>query len=123
MNLLGTLASFLPPQTFVILLVAAGVALIVGARRVAAMLAMVVGAGIFLPVVLEPVLDSLPLWLLILGSLLAGMVMLRAICDAMIGKNATDHAVGSLVAHAVRAILTLPLRILAWCLRAMFGRR
>lgn len=123
MNLVGMVLSFLPPETFLILLAAAGIALIVGAKGVATMLVMVVAAGIFLPVVIGPFLDSLPLWLLILGGLIAGMAILRAMSGAIIGKKATEHAVGSLAASAVMALLTLPLRIIVWCVRTLFGRR
>lgn len=122
MTKIGTIASFLPPETYVILIILAGIAIMLGAKRVAATLGIIVACGIFLPVIIEPFLNLMPLWLLILVGVLVGLAMLRAISEVLIGKNSTDHAVGILVADGVKAGLKMIFWPVVWLLRAIFRR-
>lgn len=123
MTKIGTIASFLPPETYVILIMLAGIAMMLGAKRIAATLGIVVACGIFLPVLIEPLLDLMPLWLLILVGIVAGLAMLRAISEVLIGKNSTDHAVGTLAADGVKAGLKMIFLPVVWLVRAIFRRR
>lgn len=122
MTKIGTIASFLPPETYVILIMLAGIALMLGAKRVAATLGIIVACGIFLPVIIEPFLNLMPLWLLILVGIVAGLAMLRAISEVLIGEHSTDHAVGILAADGVKAVLKALFWPLVWLVRVIFRR-
>ena len=119
---MGTIASFLPPETYVVLIMLAGIALMLGAKRVAAMLGIVVACGIFLPVLIEPFLNLMPLWLLILVGIVAGLAMLRVISGVLIGERSTDHMVGALAAGSVKAGLKALIWPIVWLVRAIFRR-
>jgi len=122
MTKIGTIASFLPPETFVLLIMLAGFAIMLGFKRVAAMLGIVVACGIFLPVIIEPLLDMMPLWLLILVGIYTGLAMLRFISELLLGKNSTDHAVGILAADTVKTGLRAFIWPVVWLLRFIFRR-
>lgn len=122
MNKIGTITMFLPPETYILLVVAAGFALILGARRIAAFLLVMVVASIFLPVVIEPLLDAMPLWLLLIVGILAGLAMLRGIMELLVGKASTDHVVGELIADSIKWSLMLPFRLIGWVLRLVLRR-
>lgn len=122
MTKIGAIASFLPPETYVILIMLAGIAVMLGAKRVAATLGIIVACGIFLPVIIEPFLDLMPLWLLILVGVLAGLAMLRVISEVFIGKNSTDHAVGILAADGVKAGFRMIFWPVVWLVRVIFRR-
>ena len=127
-----SLLVFLPSEAAPLIIAAAGIALIVGARRIAAGLFMLGLAIVVLPVVLEPLFAELPSWLLYLLLLALGLAALWALLTlplkAMLGQRAWDHMVGILAADAVRSgiggflrglmwVLGLPFRILARLLR------
>src|SRR5438105_261052 len=94
------LVAFIPSEFYLILLVGAGLAVIVGAKRLAAVVLFVVLTGTFLPIIAEPLLDRLSPWLLILLLAFFGVGILRALVGLLLGKRATDHAVGVLAADA-----------------------
>ena len=54
------LVAFIPSDLFLVLLVGAGFAFIVGAKRLAGTAVVIVLAAIILPIVLEPLFDQLP---------------------------------------------------------------
>lgn len=122
MTKIGTIASFLPQEFYVLLIMLAGFAIMLGFKRVAATLGIVVACGIFLPVIIEPLLDMMPLWLLIVVGIYTGLVMLRFISELLIGKHSTDHAVGILAADAVKAGLRAFFWPILWLLRLIFRR-
>ena len=122
MNRFTTIVGLVPPQLFLFLLVGAGIALIAGAKRVATILVVTVIAVAFLPVILEPILASLPFWLLLVVGALAGFAILRAIMGIFIGKKSTDYAVGALVADGLKSIVALPFRIIRWVLNLLVRR-
>lgn len=122
MTRIGTIASLFPPETYVILLMLAGIALMLGAKRVAATLGILVACGIFLPVITAPFLNLMPSWLLILVGIVAGLAMLRVISEVLFGKSSTDHAVGSLLADGVKAGLKIIFWPVVWLVRAIFRR-
>ena len=104
------------------MIVATGLALIVGARRLAAILLGSALAITFQPSLLAPLFDALPGWLLAILSVLFAIGMLRVLFELVIGKQSTDHMVGILAADLVRALVLAPFRLLGWLLRAVFRR-
>ena len=109
---------FVPPEFAVLLIAGAGVALIFGARALAGTLFALGLALVLLPVLLAPLFDALPTWLLIALLVFFGLGLLRALFNLLIGTRSTDHMVGILAADTVRATLTLPFRLLARILRS-----
>lgn len=105
------------------LIAGAGMAMIAGARRLAVGL-LLAGAGLLiLPVVLEPVFGTLPVWLLagLLGVF--ALTIARALFVLLIGERATEHMVGILAADVVRAGILAPFRMMGWLVRTLFSRR
>ena len=93
--------------------------MIVGARSLAATLLGTAMAIIFLPVLLAPLFDALPGWLLVVLLVFFALGMLRALFEMTIGKHSTDHMVGTLAADVVRTALLAPLRAIAWAIRTL----
>lgn len=107
------LISLLPPEMYVLLIAAAGLLLVVGAKKLAGMIVLMVLAGISLPIIAEPLFDALPAWMLFLVIGVMILSLLRQISSLAIGRHATDEMVGSLAADCVRAIIAFPFRLIA----------
>ena len=112
----------MPSEFAVLVIVAAGLAMTVGARRVATGLFGGAMAIIFLPVLLEPLFDALPGGLMVGLLVVFGLGLVRTLFELVIGKNSTDHMVDSLAAQVVRAMLRAPLRMVGWIVRLMLRR-
>lgn len=110
----------LPVELVMPLMVAAGLALIVGARALAGSLLVFAAAMVVLPVLLAPLFDALPevvLWAVVfITSVGIGFALLRATSNALIGRGATDGMVGILAASFVQSSLRGALRLIGWSL-------
>ena len=102
---------FVPPELAALLIAGAGLAMILGARALAGSLFGVAMALVFLPVLLAPLFDALPAWLLIGLLVFFSLGLLRAMSNLLIGKNSTDHMVGILAADAARFAVLAPFRL------------
>lgn len=117
---------FLPDEAMPFVIVAVGLALIVGLIRPRA------AFGVILTLILvllaapfvDLLLDALPWWLVLLLAFWVGLYLFRSLFALLIGPRATDEMVGGLAADAVRAVFraglwlaALPFRIAAWMLR------
>ena len=114
---------FIPRELVVFVFAGAGLAMIVGARRTASGLLLAALAIIFLPVLLAPLFDALPGWLLLGLTVVSGASLLRGLFVVVIGKNSTDHMVGILAADVIRATLVAPFRLIAWLARRLLRQR
>ena len=114
----------LPVELVMPLVVAAGLALIVGARAFAGGLLTLAAAMVILPVLLAPLFDALPEWVLwavvFITSVGIGLMLLRATSIAMIGRGATDGLVGILAANFVQSSLRGAVRLMGWSLSMAF---
>lgn len=112
----------LVPSTFAMLLiVGAGLAMIIGARALARTLFTVALALVFLPILLAPLFDALPTWLLFGLLVFFGFWLLRVVFNLLIGKHSTDQMVGILAADVVRLVFVAPFRLLGWIWRTFRG--
>lgn len=102
---------FMPPELVIFMIVGAGLAMIAGARRLASTLLGVAVAIIVLPVLLAPLFDALPGWLLVMLLVVLVLGLLRGLFEMTLGKHSTDHMVGILAADVVRAALLAPFRL------------
>lgn len=97
----------LPDEALPMLIVAAGLAFIVGARQFGRGMLVAAAALVFLPLLLAPVFDALPGWLffLVLAAMAIAVLfaLLRGMSSMLIGSRATDHMVGALAADVVKA--------------------
>ncbi len=73
------------------------------------------------PFVIDPLVDlafdSLPWWILLPGTTLLLLALLRMVLSSLIGAGAADHAVGHLTAVGILGLLRLvflPVRVLGW---------
>lgn len=114
---------FMPQELVLFMFVGAGLAMIVGARRIASGLLAAALAVIFLPALLAPLFDALPGWLLWALLVVFCLSLLRGLFVIAIGKNSTDHMVGILAADVVRATLLAPFRLIGWLARLLTRQR
>ena len=113
---------FVPPELAVFMFIGAGFAMLVGARKLAAGLIGATMAVIFLPILLAPLFDQLPSWLLWILLIFFGLGLLRSLFELLLGERATDHMVGILAADVVRVVLLSPFRMIGWMVRALLQR-
>lgn len=114
-----------PPEVLVsiytLLLTVAGLLMIVGMRRTSLALIGVTMISMILPV-FDPVFDSalslLPDWAFWLLVIVFGLGALRWAAEALVGKEATNQAVGNLLSDAVKGLLLLPFRAVGWLFQA-----
>lgn len=122
------LIAFLPAEFLPLLIAAAGIAMIVGARGLAASLGAAAAAIAVLPALLAPLFAQLPGWMLMAVLAIAVLGLMGGAMKAMLGKEAWGNMVGILAADAVRALfvggfkltaalMALPLRWLGRLLR------
>jgi len=78
---------FLPPEFLIFMIIGAGLAMIVGAQRLAATLLGAAMALIFLPALLAPLFDAVPGWLLVILLAFFALRMLRALFEMIMGKG------------------------------------
>lgn len=116
------LIAFVPAEFYALLIAGAGLAFIVGARRLAGAAIVIVLAGIFLPVILAPLFDELPTWFLLALLVLLGLAMLRELFVFFLGRNATDHMVGILAADVVKKIVVVSFSMLGFVFKTLFRR-
>ena len=117
------LVLFIPQELVIVMFVGAGLAMIVGARRIAGGLLIAAMAVVFLPVLLAPLFNALPGWLLWCVIVVFGLSLLRGLFVVVIGKNSTDHMVGILAADVLRATLLAPFRFIGWLARLLLRQR
>lgn len=117
------LLPFIPSELFLVLLVGAGLAMVIGQRQWAATLVGVVLAGVFLPVLVEPLFDAMPSWLLVLltGVLVAGLV--HQAIRLLLGREVASQAIGHVVGHLLLTALAAPFRFASWIGRVLFSGR
>ena len=118
-----SLLLLLPQEALIAMVVGAGLAMIVGARRLAGALLGAATLLVILPVVLAPLFDLLPGWVLACLLVFFVLGLLRTLLQLLIGRSSANHTVGILVADVLRATLLAPFCLLGWLVRAVLGRR
>lgn len=111
--------AFLPPETIPVIAVAGGLALVIGLRSIAQILFTLCAIMIFLPIIIEPILDMLPEWALPLLIVIFWISVIGMVLKMLIGKGATEHLIGSLAADCIKWLLFLPFRTLRWLFRGL----
>ncbi len=113
----GILA-FLPEAAIPVLVVVAALALIVGARRLAGALFVMVLGMVLLPPFIAPILNQLPWWALALLVVFVALAIFREVAALFLGKGGADAMTGHLAADFVKALLFFPRIVFRW----IFGR-
>jgi len=114
---MGLLAWLLPDEAIVLVLVAIGFAVMVGARKAASALSIlffsIVAAPLLLPFI-DLVVDAMPFWLLLIAGAWLVLVLARGLLGLAVGRQASNevigHVVGTGIVAAIR-LLFLPLRL------------
>lgn len=113
----------IPDEALVLIVALGGLALMVGARRFAGMLFALVLGSIFLPVLIQPLIQSVPVWILwVIAAYIvylipfAAVSVFSALTRPALGRRVSDEAAGHLAADVARAMI----RAHAWLLFAPF---
>ncbi len=117
---------WLPEEALTLVIVGVGFALMLRVIRGRTALGVlgVVALLLLLGPFVEALIETLPLWLILLLGIWFLLATGRALLALFIGRRAADEAVGSLAASAIGSLFrlligfcVLPFRILWWCLR------
>lgn len=119
---MAALLTLLPTEFVSLLIVASGVAMMVGAHSLGGKLFVAALAMAFLPFFLAPLFDAFPTWLLLGVLAVLALGVLRVAFDLVIGRRSTDHMVGILAADVVRYAFVASFRLLGWIFRAIRAR-
>lgn len=116
-----SILALVPDEAFILVPVALGFMIML--RMISFSGAISILGGILLIVIISPfaasLLDQSPDWVVYGLLLLFGFSLLRWILQALVGKGAADHFVGSLIF----ALFLLPFQILGRLLVVLIGRR
>ncbi|MDO5675864.1 MAG: hypothetical protein Q4G66_13280 [bacterium] len=118
----ASLLSFLPVELIPLMLVLGGGLLIIGLRRAAMTLFTLSALMIFLPPVVEAVLNELPEWILIPVMLFALVNMVVFGLTLLVGPRAWNEAKAMMIAKGMIWCLGLPFRLIAGMWRVLFRR-
>jgi len=110
------LATLLPLELLPLLIIAGGLALVVGARRWARSLFAFAAMMLVLPIILDPLIDALPWWLLLPLVASAAFALLGAVASFIVGPRAAPHLIALLTADVIRWAWLTPFRLLRWLL-------
>ena len=113
--MLKALLMFIPTEAYLTLMVVAGIMMMIGMRKIASSIILsVLAMAIFGPLI-ETLIDSLPLWALILVMIAAAFSLIRLV----MGRRIFEHVASRFVYDLIRA----PFRIIRWLLGAIIPRR
>lgn len=117
---------FLPDEALLLVMMAAGLLLMLGFRRVAGGL---LATALLLPLLspfVEALMSGLPAWVSLVILVVLGLTIFRALASLFLGRRAAAHMVGILAADVVRFLvrcLFWPVRVLGRACRAvLIGR-
>lgn len=110
--------AFIPQEAILPMVVLGGIAMALQLRGIASALFTMAALIIFLPMLLEPVLDMLPEWTFPFLEIFLCISIAGTVITLLIGKNAKDHMVGILAADFIKWLLftpfTMAARIIRW---------
>jgi len=116
------IVSFLPEAFIPLIMVSVGLLIIIGQRKLAGAMFILVLLMAFLPVFLEPLLGELPLWVLLLLGVFVFFSIIGSILDIVVGKKSRERATGILLADFIRGLFKLPWRIMKFVFGVFFRR-
>ncbi len=122
-----TVGAFLVPDELLVLVIAAsGLCMMVGARKAAASLFSFAIASLVLPVLLVPVIEAVPVWVLWAGvayaAFLVPFVAIRlfgSLTAPALGKRASADMEGHLARDVAVAMLSAPFALAGALVRAL----
>lgn len=110
---MGTLLlSFLPDQAMILVIIAAAFGLMVGivSRRALAGVIMFVVLSAILGPFIDAIMDTLPLWFLIVLMGFFILFIIQTLTKSLFGKGASDNFMG----HMLWALFSAPFRIIGY---------
>ena len=107
---LGAFLSFLPEECIPVIAVTAGFALVFGQRRLAIYLMQLLGLLLILPLIFGPLLDKLPLEVLVFILLAIILGTFKSIIMLLLGREAGGQFIGSLAADFFKWMIFAPFR-------------
>jgi len=110
--------AFLPQEALPALFVLGGMAMVFQLRGLAKTIFTMAALLVFLPVIIEPVLNMLPDWAFPFLQIFLWISMAGTVITLLIGRRAKDHMVGILAADFIKWLLLSPFvmaaRIIRW---------
>jgi len=123
---IGALSLFLPEELLPLLLACSGIAMIFGARKIAASLFVFVILSLVLPPLLLPLVEVVPTWILwlMLGYVVflipfAAVSLFGALVSPALGKGASEQMEGQLARDAAVVMVTAPFKAAAFLIRTL----
>ena len=117
---------FLPEEMLVLVIAAAGIALIVGARALAASLMTFVIITSIAPIILQPLIQQVPVWVLwalaIYALFLLPYFILRlfgGLVEPALGKRETGNMIANLASAMTMTFLAAPFLVLRAIVRSL----
>lgn len=112
MRHLHELGLFIPEWMIPWCVVAAIGAAILGWSRIATSLSLFVAVDVLVWPLLEPWLDQLPVWALVLGAILLPLLVVHSLIALVFGEAAAGQFTGTWLVRIADALLLGPLRML-----------
>ena len=113
--MLQSVLMFIPQEAYLPLMVIAGLMMIIGLRQIAAAIFISVIAMAMLGPFIDALVDSLPLWAVLL--LLTGVIL--SLIRLVLGRRIFENVASFLIYDLIRA----PFRIFFWLLGLLFSPR
>lgn len=119
--MLAPLLNSAPEELLVLLLIAGAVAIACGFTRVAVSLMGTALLMVFGEEIGRTAYRMLPWWALILAAIWIAIFLVKSISEPLLGRDASNHMIGTLAAYAVRFMIRLPFRVVGWFWRLARG--
>lgn len=116
-----SLFMFLPPWAAPWVVTIAIGAWIVGARRLATVLGVLLVVDALAAPLIEPWLATVPLWALAAGGLVLGLLVVHDLVSLVFGRGVADHFVGQWLLRLADYLILGPFRGIRWLLRLLSG--
>ena len=117
----GSLLIWMPEKLLGLLPIAIAVAVVFGFKRLAVVLVGTAVLMIFGEDIGRLAYRMLPWWVLVLLGIWIAVILVKSVSEPLLGRDASNHMIGTLAADAVRGIIKLPFRILGRLWRLVRG--
>lgn len=122
MNAINGLTPFAPDWLWPWIGVVAVASLILGAKRLATTLGVLLGTHAIVVPMLEPWIDTLPTWAIALGTMILLLSVIQAVLTLLFGKEASGQFVGTWLVRLGDLLLIGPFRFIGYIVTFLIRR-
>ena len=120
-SMLGLL---IPDEALIFILMATGLALLLGAKKLAATLMVLSLTILFVPILAEAILPLLPVWMVVFLVVAIVVSLVMSIVTLLFGRNTLRvifaHWKAKLIARSIVGLVRLPLRLIRSVFRGIY---